>query len=121
MYPVPISIWGYNFTCLESAYQARKVNQLKLFQPLNGYAAKKLNKKFPMRGNWNTSKESVMLDLLIEKFTQPNLTHLLLETGDAELIEGNTWGDTYWGVCNGKGQNKLGNLLMDLRQNLREI
>lgn len=43
----------------------------------------------------------------------------LLETGDAMLIEGNTWGDTFWGVCNGQGLNVLGNLLMEIRQELR--
>jgi predicted NAD-dependent protein-ADP-ribosyltransferase YbiA (DUF1768 family) len=43
----------------------------------------------------------------------------LLETGDAELIEGNDWGDTFWGVCGGKGNNFLGKLLMEVRKELR--
>lgn len=40
-------------------------------------------------------------------------------TGDAELIEGNNWGDTFWGVCNGRGENMLGKLLMEIRDYLR--
>jgi predicted NAD-dependent protein-ADP-ribosyltransferase YbiA (DUF1768 family) len=44
----------------------------------------------------------------------------LLETGDAELVEGNWWDDTFWGVCNGVGQNNLGKILMDTRRELRE-
>jgi len=35
------------------------------------------------------------------------------------LIEGNTWGDTYWGVCRGRGSNNLGKLLMKIREVLR--
>ena len=55
------------------------------------------------------------------KFRQhPELGNLLIATGDAELIEGNIWRDTYWGVCNGVGKNRLGELLMQLRNELRQ-
>jgi ribA/ribD-fused uncharacterized protein len=47
-------------------------------------------------------------------------TDLLLGTGEAELIEGNTWGDRFWGQMNGQGQNWLGKLLMERRTALRE-
>lgn len=61
-----------------------------------------------------------MHDLVLRKFTaHPDLTELLLVTGDAELIEGNTWGDTTWGVCRGKGENLLGKILMAVRETLR--
>ena len=52
---------------------------------------------------------------VFRKFRNPHLKELLLATGTAELIEGNTWNDTYWGVCNGKGKNMLGKTLMDCR------
>ena len=42
-----------------------------------------------------------------------------MATGDAELVEGNTWNDTYWGVCNGVGHNHLGKILMQVRQELQ--
>ena len=56
------------------------------------------------------------------KFTQNvELKELLLETGDSELIEGNTWGDREWGVDlkTNEGQNKLGKILMKVRESLR--
>ena len=61
-----------------------------------------------------------MLDIVMAKFRQhPDLTEALLDTGDAELIEGNTWNDTTWGVCNGKGLNWLGKILMIARAQLK--
>ena len=57
-----------------------------------------------------------MYSLVWEKFsTHEHLRNLLLETGDQELIEGNTWGDTYWGTCNGVGENHFGKFLMNIR------
>lgn len=43
----------------------------------------------------------------------------LLATGTRYLEETNTWGDTYWGVCEGKGLNMLGKTLMQVRDELR--
>lgn len=45
---------------------------------------------------------------------------MLLKTGDEELVEGNTWGDTFWGVCKGKGRNELGKILMKVREEFRK-
>ncbi len=57
----------------------------------------------------------------IAKFTQhSDLGEQLLATGDAELIEGNTWNDTEWGICNGIGDNKLGKILMRIRKILKD-
>jgi len=63
-----------------------------------------------------------MEELLFLKFggKEPLLTRALMETGNAELIEGNNWEDIFWGVCNGTGENNLGKLLMKLRQSLFE-
>ena len=63
--------------------------------------------------------ERIQEDLLWIKFSIPELRTKLLETDDAELIEGNTWGDTYWGTCSGIGQNHLGKLLMKTRFKIR--
>jgi predicted Rossmann fold nucleotide-binding protein DprA/Smf involved in DNA uptake len=64
-------------------------------------------------------KEEVMRKCLSQKFAIPELGTALLATGTAELIEGNSWGDTYWGVCNHAGQNRLGELLMQERSKAR--
>lgn len=58
--------------------------------------------------------------VIYEKFSQnKDLKKMLLDTGDSYLEETNTWGDTYWGVCNGVGKNHLGDILMDTRTTLR--
>lgn len=82
--------------------------------------AKKLGRQAPMRPDWEDVKLGVMRDLLTTKFwAGTSYAIALLATGDEQLIEGNTWGDTYWGVCDGVGQNWLGRLLMEVRDELR--
>lgn len=60
-----------------------------------------------------------MRALLMVKFAPATeLAERLLATGDAQLVEGNTWGDTFWGVCDGVGENHLGRLHMWIRSML---
>ena len=59
-------------------------------------------------------------ELLYRKFAIPSLREKLLATGDAYLEEGNNWGDTIWGTVNGRGQNHLGRLLMEVRDAIRK-
>jgi ribA/ribD-fused uncharacterized protein len=80
--------------------------------------AKKRGRKVALRPDWDEIKDEVMLRLLRRKFKNAGLARLLLATQDADLIEGNHWGDTYWGVCGGIGENKLGKLLMQVRREL---
>jgi len=61
----------------------------------------------------------IMYLLLGLKFADPTLRSWLLATGDAILEEGNSWGDTYWGVSRGYGENWLGILLMLVRGEIR--
>ena len=62
-----------------------------------------------------------MFDIVLSKFaSNPVLKNLLLDTNNEELVEGNTWNDTYWGACNGRGQNHLGKILMKVRSLLKE-
>ena len=69
---------------------------------------------------WNAVRTDVMRFVLKCKFKNAELRKKLLDTGDAYLEETNTWGDKYWGVCNGEGDNHLGKLLMEIRDNLRK-
>ena len=62
-----------------------------------------------------------MRTCLIEKFSDPVLRDKLMATGNCQLIEGNTWGDRYWGVCDGVGQNHLGRLLMEIRDQIQGL
>jgi ribA/ribD-fused uncharacterized protein len=73
-----------------------------------------------IRPDWEAVRETVMLEALRLKFEPTGaLASLLLETFPKVLIEGNTWNDRYWGVCDGEGQNRLGTLLMQVRGELR--
>lgn len=80
--------------------------------------SKRRGKKITRREDWNEVKDEIMRMILGLKFSQnPHLMKKLLDTGDQKLIESNTWGDTYWGVCFGNGQNKLGLMLQEVRSN----
>jgi ribA/ribD-fused uncharacterized protein len=82
--------------------------------------AKKRGQLVDMRPDWESVKVSAMLLNLRTKFyLDPLLSEALVLTGDAWLVEGNHWGDTYWGVCNGVGENMLGQLLMTVREEVR--
>jgi ribA/ribD-fused uncharacterized protein len=82
--------------------------------------AKRRGRKVTLRPSWESEKVMVMLNLVREKFRQnPELAKQLLATGEQELVEGNQWGDTFWGVCSGKGENMLGKILMQVRKEMR--
>ena len=82
--------------------------------------AKKYGKTVELRKDWEDVKLSIMEEIIREKFIyDPDLVKMLLDTGDKELIEGNNWNDTFWGMCRGKGENHLGKILMKLREELR--
>ena len=55
-----------------------------------------------------------------QKYEDAIYAAFLLDTGDLYIEETNSWGDTFWGVCEGKGQNVLGNILMGIRTDLRK-
>jgi ribA/ribD-fused uncharacterized protein len=104
----------------ESAFQAAKCidkTDRNKFKNLTGAQAKALGKTVKLRSDWNEVKVRIMYEVLCAKFESTEILRVwLLETGDQEIIEGNSWGDTFWGVCNGKGENQLGKLLMGIRE-----
>lgn len=120
--PAIVTFEGKEYPTVEHAYQAAKTLS-EAYRFYVGIAptageAKKRGRRVPIREDWNQVKIVIMRELLRQKFTCPNLKSQLLATGDAELVEGNWWGDTFWGVCNGTGDNHLGKLLMELRKSL---
>lgn len=82
---------------------------------------KKIGQKVKLRKDWDSKKLEYMNWAIREKFKDETLKELLLLTNDQEIIEENYWGDTFWGVCKGKGQNHLGKILMKVRDELRGI
>ena len=85
--------------------------------------AKRAGRKVPLNLEyWGSAKKKIMYLLLLDKFSRNHreLREKLKATGDAYLEETNTWNDTYWGVCNGVGENNLGKLLMKVRSEILE-
>lgn len=122
-YHAPVTYLNHKYANNEAAFQAQKtmiVNEQKNFyitRLLNPADAKKLGRKVTLRPDWNQRKVQIMYEVCCAKFIQhPNLMQALLATDDALLIEGNTWGDRFWGCVNGFGENQLGQILMDIRE-----
>lgn len=88
--------------------------------------AKRMGRRVALRSDWESVKEDVMLLGLCLKFADEQLADWLLETGDEELVEGTTWHDNEWGNCSCpkcidiEGKNKLGKLLMRVRDMIKE-
>jgi ribA/ribD-fused uncharacterized protein len=120
-----VTLDGVVYSTTEHAYQAAKTldsskrAMIKIAKTPG--VAKRLGKLLELREDWLDVREGIMTDLLIQKFSQPEYMHQLLSTGDAYLEETNTWNDTFWGVCSGKGLNRLGHILMQIRSDLRQI
>lgn len=84
--------------------------------------AKLAGRRVKLRPDWDSIKDSVMLELVREKFRDPILQAELLKTFPAKLIEVNHWMDRYWGVgLDGIGLNKLGEILMTVRGELVQV
>lgn len=123
------NVWvRYNYRSYrtaEHAYQANKMASLedhnRVASQFTPGAAKRLARTLPMRPEWEAIKDTVMLAILRAKFSAKTLEAMLLDTGVEELVERNDWGDTYWGICDGVGQNKLGKLLMQVRSELTHM
>ncbi len=135
MYPVKPGIKledGTLVPTVEHGYQAAKFEnaeaRTQVLQAYDGIEAKKVSERLkeegiPIREDWEEVKVNIMKDVVARKFaTGTRVAYLLLQTGDEQLIEGNTWDDTFWGVCppgSTNGLNMLGRILMVTRADLR--
>ena len=112
------------FQNAEAAFQSFKVEDLetrKKFTTMNPTQAKKFGRRVKLRPDWENIKLMCMYQVIYRKFTQnPDLARKLLLTGDSILIEGNDWGDVFWGQVDGVGENHLGKILMRVRQELNK-
>ncbi len=123
----PFEFDGEIYSTVEHAFQAAKTFDTEQRQSIRLAAspaqAKQMGRAVQLRPDWEQVKFDIMLALLRLKFSQADLRQKLLDTGDSELIEGNTWGDKVWGCVLYKGQwvgqNHLGKLLMQVRADIR--
>lgn len=122
-YNHPVEFQGLVYQNNEAAFQAAKVTSpeiRKQFVDLPPNEAKYLGRHVQLRPDWEQIKVKVMAEIVLNKFSNPVLQAKLLNTGDATLIEGNQWHDTTWGMCNGRGKNYLGKILMAVRDHYRQ-
>ena len=126
-YPAVVKLKGQVWATSEHYFQAQKFAGTKYETQIRkakgpGQAAKEgRDRSKPLRRDWESVKDSIMYDCVLDKFSRhPRLKELLLSTGYAKLIE-HTSNDSYWGDGgNGSGKNMLGIILMRVRKVLQE-
>lgn len=115
-----ITINGITFLNAEAAFQSFKdIERQSEFSNLNPSSAKRKGRNVRLRHDWEQVKDNIMYQVVRAKFEQNDDLRLkLIATNNEYLEEGNTWNDTYWGVCRGRGKNMLGKILMKVRSEL---
>jgi ribA/ribD-fused uncharacterized protein len=122
----PIHLNGKSWPTSEHYFQAQKFRgteheeAVRLCKTAREAANLGRSRKLPLRRDWESVKDRVMLEAVRAKFTQhEDLKAVLLGTGDATLVE-HTANDSYWGDGgDGSGKNRLGQILMEVRDELR--
>lgn len=128
-YEHPIEYKGIIYPTNEHFFQAMKTLDLKEHMKIAAAStpgkSKWLGRSANLRPDWEEVKEDIMLLALRLKFSDRDMAKKLLATGDEYLVEGTWWHDRYWGICScpvcgGRGKNRLGYLLMKVREELKE-
>lgn len=120
----PVVFEGDTYPSSENAYQAAKVLwcDRSLFWKCTPNEAKKHGQTTKPPVDWFNKNLDIMEAILFDKFTRNlDLRQKLLETGEKYLEETNWWNDQFWGVCDGKGENRLGKLLMKIRDRIKAL
>lgn len=122
--PVDIYYEGKLYRSIEAAYQSAKCDDQvwkNFCQRGASWDIKRQSKLIALRPDWDEVKYDIMKELVTKKFVLEPYKQLLVDTGDVQIIEGNTWNDTYWGVNSrtGEGLNNLGKLIMNMRETLQ--
>ena len=123
LYSTPITYKGHTYCCLEAAYQAQKSLDPAIHEKFANirlpYKSRGMGQSIKtIRPDWLDIRIDIMEELLYIKFSHPQLKEWLQCTGQSKIVECNTWGDTFWGIYNGVGENHLGTLLMKVRDTL---
>jgi ribA/ribD-fused uncharacterized protein len=128
-YEAPVRIGNFTFKSNEAAFQAAKYQAMiggdrdksdyvaTILMAKTPNDSKQLGKRVAINTEvWDAMRVKHMREIVRAKFDQNHdLRAKLMHTGSGILVEGNTWGDTFWGRCNGRGMNILGCILMELR------
>lgn len=114
----------HSYATVEHAYQVMKLTNEEERRQVReattpGRAKRVAYKMATFREDWDEVKVDIMRLLVTIKFsTHKDLAEMLVLTHPHELEETNHWGDVFWGVCDGVGENQLGKILMDVRDEL---
>lgn len=115
-----VVIDGRTYKSAEHAYQASKAQsegiRHAIIEAVTPKEAKLIGSRVPLPKGWDRIKVVEMDKVIRAKFSNDYLARALKKTGDAPLIEVNTWDDKFWGWCGGEGKNMLGALLMKARR-----
>lgn len=123
--PHGVVLSGTFYQTVEHAFQAAKTFETNERDAIRDAAttaqAKALGRTCTMRPDWEQVKLRMMEQLLFKKYRiHRHLQTKLIQTMGVELINENTTGDKFWGVCDGEGENHLGKILMSVRTQLQE-
>lgn len=118
--PNEVIFENVKYSTVEHAFQAAKCfyveDRADILACETPGRAKRMGREVDIRPDWESVKLKMMEKLVRYKFQSDlSLMQRLIATGDQELVEGNTWGDKFWGVCEGIGENHLGKILMKIR------
>lgn len=120
--PCHVLLDGVAYGSVEHAFQAAKTlnraERERIRQLASPGEAKRAGRRLTLRPDWDQVKLHVMRELVRQKFLEPALCNRLLQTHPRPLVEENHWGDRFWGVCGGVGENRLGRILMEVRAEL---
>lgn len=125
-YISPCTYEGITYSSSECAFQAAKSTDPEVratFIDMKPGKAKRKGKEIALRTDviWDEVRDSIMLEVVRNKFKEnKDIARKLRQTGHSKLVEGNNWGDTYWGQVDGVGENKLGEILMQIREEIRK-
>ena len=117
---------GLSYGSNEAAFQAQKCmseEEKVQFTEFGPGKSKGVGRRVQLRPDWEEVKEGIMEEIVRAKFTQHlELAAQLVATGEKVLVEGNHWGDVFWGVDTrtGQGENHLGKILMKVREELKQ-
>jgi ribA/ribD-fused uncharacterized protein len=114
---------GKTYPSTEHAFQAAKTLDNSERETIRKITtpkeAKRYGRRVKLRKDWESIKLNIAEMVVEQKFKDPELREWLLETGYAQLVEGNFHGDTFWGRCNDVGENHLGRILMKVREKIQ--
>ena len=120
-YECPLVYEKIEYPSAEAAYNAQKSEDIEIrkqFCTMKWKQARDYGQEVKLRDGWDDMRDEIMLNVIRAKFKNNKLRERLLMTRTEYLEEANDFGDTYWGTVDGKGLNKLGEILMQVRREL---